>query len=103
MPCSQDGFVTYRTNQYKLHYYETPTGLKFVINTDPLVDSLRVVLRQIYTNFYVEFVVKNALSHASVFLFLAFRFSLAAILMALFRPKALRGLKREELLAGAAV
>jgi drug/metabolite transporter (DMT)-like permease len=48
-------------------------------------------------------VVKNALSHASVFLFLAFRFSLAAILMALFRPKALRGLKREELLAGAAL
>src|SRR5580700_3228450 len=48
-------------------------------------------------------VVKNALDHASVFLFLAIRFSLAAILMAAFRPRVLRNLKREELLAGAAL
>lgn len=48
-------------------------------------------------------VVKNALDHASVFLFLAVRFSLAAILMAAFRPRVLRNLKREELLAGAAL
>jgi drug/metabolite transporter (DMT)-like permease len=48
-------------------------------------------------------VVKNALDHASVFLFLAVRFSLAALLMAAFRPRALRNLKREELLAGAAL
>ncbi|CAG8444556.1 8269_t:CDS:2 [Diversispora eburnea] len=59
---SQDGFLSYRTSNYKLHYYETPTGLKFVINTDIMVDSLRPVLRQIYTNFYVEYVVKNPLS-----------------------------------------
>jgi drug/metabolite transporter (DMT)-like permease len=32
-------------------------------------------------------VVKNALDHASVFLFLVVRFSLAAILMAAFRPR----------------
>ncbi|CAG8440823.1 2162_t:CDS:2 [Ambispora leptoticha] len=61
---SQDGFLSYRTSHYKLHYYETPTGLKFVINTDPAVDKLRPVLRQIYTNFYVEYVVKNPLSPA---------------------------------------
>jgi drug/metabolite transporter (DMT)-like permease len=48
-------------------------------------------------------VVKNALDHASVFLFLAVRFSLAAVLMAAFRPRVLRSLKREELLAGAAL
>src|SRR6202451_1262887 len=48
-------------------------------------------------------VVKNALDHASVFLFLAVRFSLAAVLMAAFRPRVLRDLKREELLAGAAL
>ena len=48
-------------------------------------------------------VVKNALDHASVFLFLAVRFSLAAVLMAAFRPRILRDLKREELLAGAAL
>jgi drug/metabolite transporter (DMT)-like permease len=48
-------------------------------------------------------VVKNALGYASVFVFLAVRFSLAAILMAAFRPRALPNLKREELLAGAAL
>jgi drug/metabolite transporter (DMT)-like permease len=48
-------------------------------------------------------VVKNALDHSSVFLFLAVRFTLAAILMAAFRHHALRNLKREELVAGAAL
>jgi drug/metabolite transporter (DMT)-like permease len=48
-------------------------------------------------------VVKNALGYASVFVFLAVRFSVAAVLMAAFRPHALRNLKREELLAGAAL
>ncbi|HVS87135.1 MAG TPA: EamA family transporter [Candidatus Acidoferrum sp.] len=48
-------------------------------------------------------VVKNVLDHSSVFVFLAVRFSLAAILMAAFRPHALRNLKKEELLAGAAL
>jgi drug/metabolite transporter (DMT)-like permease len=48
-------------------------------------------------------VVKNALDHASVFLFLAVRFSLAAALMAAFRPRILRHVKKEELLAGAAL
>jgi drug/metabolite transporter (DMT)-like permease len=48
-------------------------------------------------------VVKNALAHASVFLFLALRFTLAAALMTGFRPRVLRNLKREELLAGAAL
>jgi drug/metabolite transporter (DMT)-like permease len=48
-------------------------------------------------------VVKNALDHSSVFMFLAVRFSVAALLMAAFRPHALRRLKKEELLAGAAL
>lgn len=59
---NQDGFISYRTSNYKLHYYETQTGLKFVINTDPSTESLRPVLRQIYTNFFVEYVVKNPLA-----------------------------------------
>jgi hypothetical protein len=57
----QDGFIAYKTSAYKLHYYETPTGLKFIINSDPNTESLRPVLRQIYVQLYVEFVVKNAL------------------------------------------
>lgn len=58
---SSDGFLAYRTSTYKLHYFETPTGLKFVMNTDPHTDSLRLVLRQIYVQMYVEYVVRNPL------------------------------------------
>jgi drug/metabolite transporter (DMT)-like permease len=48
-------------------------------------------------------VVKSSLDYSSVFVFLAARFSLAAILMVSFRPGVFRALKREELLAGAAL
>ncbi|ORE10394.1 snare-like protein [Rhizopus microsporus var. microsporus] len=58
---SQDGFISYRTSTYRLHYYETPTGLKFVMNSDPNTENLRLVLKQIYIQLYVEFVVKNGL------------------------------------------
>jgi len=45
-------------------------------------------------------VVKNCLEHSSVFVFLAVRFSLAGLCMAVFRPAALRVLAREEIFAG---
>lgn len=48
-------------------------------------------------------VVRGALDHISVFLFLAVRFSLAALLMAVFRPAGLRNLKKAEVFAGAAL
>jgi drug/metabolite transporter (DMT)-like permease len=48
-------------------------------------------------------VVKNSLDYSSVFLFLSVRFTLAALLMASFHPYAFRTLKKEELLAGAAL
>ncbi|MDP9147608.1 MAG: DMT family transporter [Acidobacteriota bacterium] len=48
-------------------------------------------------------VVRNTLDHISVLLFLAIRFSLAALLMGVFRPSALRNLKKEEFFAGAAL
>lgn len=48
-------------------------------------------------------IVKNSLVHVSVFVFLAVRFTLAAILMASFRPRALRRMEKDELLAGAAL
>jgi len=50
-----DNFISYRTNNYKLHYYETPTNLKFVMITDMKTNNLRVVLHQIYVNLYVEY------------------------------------------------
>ena len=45
-------------------------------------------------------VVKNSLDHSSVFVFLAVRFSLAGLCMAIIRPGVLRALQREEVFAG---
>ncbi|EAS30738.3 TRAPP complex subunit [Coccidioides immitis RS] len=57
-----DNFLCYRTSQYKLHYYETPTNIKFVMLTDIKASNMRLALHQIYVNLYVEYVVKNPLS-----------------------------------------
>jgi len=48
-------------------------------------------------------IVKDSLGYSSVFVFLAARFTLAALLMAGFRPHVFRKLRRGELLAGAAL
>jgi hypothetical protein len=50
-----DSFISFRTGQYKLHYYETPTSIKFVMLTDTQTLNMRNVLHQIYVNLYVEF------------------------------------------------
>ena len=57
-----DQFLSYRTGEYKLHYFETPTQLKFVMLTDTRVGNMRTVLHQIWTTLYIEYVVKNPLS-----------------------------------------
>jgi hypothetical protein len=57
-----DTFLSYRTGEYKLHYYETPTRMKFVMLTDTKVINLRQYLHQIWANLYVEYVVKNPLA-----------------------------------------
>ncbi|MCJ1348614.1 TRAPP subunit bet5 [Peltigera leucophlebia] len=51
----EDNFISYRTGHYKLHYYETPTSLKFVMVTDTKTNNLRIVLHQIYVSLYVEY------------------------------------------------
>lgn len=48
-------FVSYRTSQYKLHYFEAPTNIKFVMLTDLKSPSMRPALEQIYINLYVEY------------------------------------------------
>lgn len=45
-------------------------------------------------------VVKNSLDHSSVFLFLALRFTLAGMIMALWRPRVFFSIEREEIFAG---
>ncbi|XP_014405375.1 PREDICTED: trafficking protein particle complex subunit 1 isoform X2 [Myotis brandtii] len=57
----KDGFLAFQTSRYKLHYYETPTGIKVVMNTDLGVGPIRDVLHHIYSALYVELVVKNPL------------------------------------------
>ncbi|XP_033761073.1 trafficking protein particle complex subunit 1-like [Pecten maximus] len=55
----KDGFLNFRTSQYKLHFYETPSGLKFIMNTDLSVGNIKDVLHQMYSNIFVEYVVRN--------------------------------------------
>jgi hypothetical protein len=57
-----DQFLCYRTGEYKLHYFETPTQLKFVLLTDTRVGNMRTVLHQIWATLYVEYVVKSPLA-----------------------------------------
>lgn len=55
------GFHFYKTNAYKLHYFEAPSGVKFLITSDPETGDLRDALRNIYKSIYVEYVTKNPL------------------------------------------
>src|SRR5262252_2417734 len=45
-------------------------------------------------------VVKSSLDHSSVFLFVALRFTVAAAIMALWRPQVFRSLEKEQIFAG---
>jgi hypothetical protein len=56
---SDELFTSYRTPAYKLHLFETPTSYRFVLLSDPSADSLRFVLRQLYTGPFVDYVVRN--------------------------------------------
>ncbi|UJR22049.1 hypothetical protein I4U23_025117 [Adineta vaga] len=60
----KDGFLSFKTNCYKLHYYETVTGLKFVLNTDNNVGNIRDILHQLYSTIFVNNIVKNPLLSA---------------------------------------
>lgn len=55
----KQGFLRYKTNKYALHFLETPTGLKFVLNTDVNANDVRELMKKIYNQVYVEYIVKN--------------------------------------------
>ncbi|KAJ1674828.1 TRAPP complex subunit bet5 [Spiromyces aspiralis] len=55
------GFESFTTGNYRLHYFESPSGVRFVLTTDPYTGSMQNVLSQIYTAIYVEYIIKNPL------------------------------------------
>jgi len=55
----KDNSFCYRTSKYKMNYWESPTGVKFVMNTDLSCLNAKELLRVIYQMIYVEYVVKN--------------------------------------------
>ncbi|CAF0941617.1 unnamed protein product [Didymodactylos carnosus] len=57
----KEGFISFKTNVYKLNYYETPTGFKFIMNTDLNVGNIRDILHQLYSSIFVTYIVKNPL------------------------------------------
>ena len=60
-PSRDEQFVSYRTSTYRMHLFETVSGYKFVMMSDPKTESLRFLLRQIYTGPFLEYVVRNPL------------------------------------------
>lgn len=54
-------FHSFKTNTYKLHFYEAPTGFKFIIITDPNVGQITDHLKHIYRKIFVEYAATNAL------------------------------------------
>jgi trafficking protein particle complex subunit 1 len=57
----REGFMFYKTNKYALHYHETPSGLKFVLNTDVTSTGVKEILQQLYAKVFVEYAVRNPL------------------------------------------
>ena len=55
------GFYACSTNTFKINYYEPPSGLRFIVTTDLAAGDMRESLRHIYSNIYVECLVKNPL------------------------------------------
>ncbi|GAB6020827.1 Trafficking protein particle complex subunit 1 [Chamberlinius hualienensis] len=45
----KEGFLSFKTNKYRLNLYETPSGLKFIMNTDISTANINELLHQIYS------------------------------------------------------
>ena len=61
---NQEGFQSFRTARYTLHFFEAPSGIIFAINTDLSTPIQRSHLWNIYSNIFVPHVVRNPLCEA---------------------------------------
>ncbi|XP_028170035.1 trafficking protein particle complex subunit 1 [Ostrinia furnacalis] len=57
----KEGFMHYKTSKYTLNCLETPSGLKFVMNTDNQAQGVRELLKKIYAEVYVKYAIRNPL------------------------------------------
>lgn len=57
----REGFLYYKTDKYSLHYFETASGLRFVITTDTTSTGVKELLQQLYAKIFVEYAVRNPL------------------------------------------
>jgi hypothetical protein len=61
----KEGLQSFSTDKYTLHHFQTATGLRFVLTTPPsdlrAKREARAALIHIYTDLYVNLVVKNPL------------------------------------------
>ncbi|KAH3687109.1 hypothetical protein WICPIJ_001911 [Wickerhamomyces pijperi] len=58
---SANSLKSFATTNYRAHYYETASGLKFVAMSDLNVKDLQKELRFVYERIYVDCVVRNPL------------------------------------------
>ncbi|KAJ5070974.1 trafficking protein particle complex subunit 1 [Anaeramoeba ignava] len=60
-PIKPSFFKSYSTSSYKLHYYESLSGFRMAILTDPTTGDLTDSLEYIYGELFTNYVMKNPL------------------------------------------
>ena len=74
----KEGFQCYRTSKYKLNYYETPSGIKYIMNTDLNSQNIRELMQAINSQVFssTEVNIKSFYVYITVFfIFLGFKTS----------------------------
>eukprot|EP00055_Hartaetosiga_balthica_P012573 m.61622 g.61622 ORF g.61622 m.61622 type:complete len:141 (-) comp7995_c1_seq2:180-602(-) len=61
-PNDEKTFHSYKTGTYKLHCFETVSGMKFVLCTDKGVGNITKDLQQLFAEVYVPYVVKSPIA-----------------------------------------
>ena len=65
----KEGFQCYRTSKYKLNYYETPSGIKYIMNTDLNSQNIRELMQAINSQVFssTEVKIKSCYAYITVF------------------------------------